>query len=371
MENIPVTSRPSQAMQRAQSAIASTDTLEGMHALAQIAERLSASTLVPLAYQSVQRKERAGKATEVTQNPSGVSNCMIALDIANRLGMPPLMVMQHLFVIDGKPSWSAQMVIASINSSGRFSPLRFEVEERGERTIEYTERVWDRAADRWVRNEKKATIQDFSIKAVSTGPNGELYEGPAVSMEMAIQEGWYARNDSKWRSPDMARVMARYRAAAFFGRMYAPERLLGLPMDDEVRDTIDVTASATHEFTGPVFVEPARVEEPALAVEPAQDEAPTSPPEPETTQAAVAPTPEEPVQSRGKPVTEAPKVDESKAGPAVNEGQIRVIQNSLERKGLSAADLCMALGIDSVPALPKARVNEALSWIDKAPKSEQ
>lgn len=371
MDTIPVTSRPTRSTDRAASSVATTDTLEGMLALEQIAERLSASTLVPLAYQRIQRKERAGKDAQFTQNPSGVSNCMIALDIANRLGMQALMVMQHLYVIDGKPTWSAQMVIASINSSGRFSPLRFVSEERGERVIEYTERVWNRQIDGWDRIPKTVTVNDFAVKAVSTGPSGEEYEGPWVSLEMAVQEGWFQRNDSKWRSPDMARVMARYRAAAFFGRLYAPERLLGLPMEDEVRDIIDVTASATHEFAPASDnnqSEAKIVGDASVATETRTVEEVVAEPTPK---ADASPGIETAAPTRGKPATEAPKAEEGREAPLISEGQVRVINNTLDRKGISAADLCIALDIDSVPALPKSRVNEALSWIEKAPKSDQ
>jgi hypothetical protein len=57
-------------------------------------------------------------------------------------------------------------------------------------------------------------------------------------MEMAVNEGWYGKNGSKWRS--MPDLMMRYRSAAFFGRIYAPELLMGLPTADEVHDVFSV-----------------------------------------------------------------------------------------------------------------------------------
>ena len=50
---------------------------------------------------------------------------LIALDIANRTGMNPLNVMQNLYVVKGKPSWSGQMCIGLVNNSKRFTPLEF------------------------------------------------------------------------------------------------------------------------------------------------------------------------------------------------------------------------------------------------------
>jgi hypothetical protein len=51
---------------------------------------------------------------------------------------------------------------------------------------------------------------------------------------MAVREGWYTKSDSKWKT--MPEVMLRYRAAAFFGRLYAPEIMLGMHSSEEVVD---------------------------------------------------------------------------------------------------------------------------------------
>jgi hypothetical protein len=59
---------------------------------------------------------------------------------------------------------------------------------------------------------------------------------------MAKREGWYSRRDkygnetSKWQT--MPELMLRYRAAAFFGRLYAPEILMGMQANDEVEDIV-------------------------------------------------------------------------------------------------------------------------------------
>ena len=73
-----------------------------------------------------------------------------------------------------------------------------------------------------------------------------------VSMEMAVNEGWYGKNGSKWQS--MPDLMLRYRSAAFFGRIYAPELLMGLPGADEVRDTIDLTNDGDGGYSVPEAV---------------------------------------------------------------------------------------------------------------------
>lgn len=164
-------------------------------ALAQrVARALSESSLVPEQYR---------------QN---IPNCLVALEIAHRIGASPLFVCQNLYVISGRPSWSSTFIIASINSCGRFSPLRFTLKGSGmERTC---------------------------VASAIEKATGEILEGPAVSMAMAKAEGWLGKNGSKWQT--MPELMLRYRSAAFFGRLYAPEMLLGMQAAEEVQDVIDV-----------------------------------------------------------------------------------------------------------------------------------
>ena len=57
---------------------------------------------------------------------NNIGNCVIAVDMAMRMNANPLMVMQNLDIIKGKPSFSSKFLIATINASGRYSPLRYE-----------------------------------------------------------------------------------------------------------------------------------------------------------------------------------------------------------------------------------------------------
>jgi hypothetical protein len=61
-------------------------------------------------------------------------------------------------------------------------------------------------------------------------------------MAMAKKEGWATKAGSKWLSfPDL---MIRYRAAAFWGRLYASDLLLGLQTQEEAIDVQQVTVRA-------------------------------------------------------------------------------------------------------------------------------
>jgi hypothetical protein len=154
-----------------------------------VAKMLSQSDLVPVTFK--------GK----------IENCLIALNMAGRIGADPLMVMQNLYIVHGKPAWSSTFLIATLNASGRFSPLRYEENES----------------------------DGGSCRAIATDlKSGERCEGIWVSMAMAKAEGWSEKAGSKWKT--MPQLMRRYRAATFFTRQFAPEISMGIHTQDEVED---------------------------------------------------------------------------------------------------------------------------------------
>lgn len=166
-------------------------------------------------FELMQRMAKLLSASELIPKEfkNNIPNTVIALEMAHRVQASPLAVMQNLYIVHGKPSWSSQFIIAAINNTGNFSPLRFDM--KGEND--------NRTCMAWAV--EKAT--------------GERLEGPPVTMAMAKQEGWLDKNGSKWKT--MPELMLRYRAGTFFGRLYAPEILMGMQSVDEVRDIIDVT----------------------------------------------------------------------------------------------------------------------------------
>jgi hypothetical protein len=190
-----------------------------------VARCLASSTLVPQIYR--------GRTDEA------VGNCMIAINFAQRVKADPLMVMQNLNVIQGRPSWSSPFLIALVNTSGKFTELSFEFSgEPG--TDSYGCRA---SAD------SKAT--------------GKTLVGAEITIKMAKDEGWYGRNGSKWRT--MPQQMLIYRAAAFWARVYAPEVSMGLMTAEEAEDIIDLEPSAYRE------VSPAKGRARSRAAVPAND----------------------------------------------------------------------------------------------------
>lgn len=145
-----------------------------------------------------------------------LGNCVIAIDMAMRMNANPLMVMQNLDIIKGKPSWSSKFLIATINASGRFTPLRYEF--RGNEGDE----TW--------------ACRAFAYEAWDKEHREPLY-GDWVSIGMAKKEGWTEKNGSKWNT--MPGQMLRYRSAAFWQRVYCPEIAMGLMTTEEAQDIDD------------------------------------------------------------------------------------------------------------------------------------
>lgn len=178
----------------------------------QMAETLAKSTIIPREYQG---------------NPS---NCMIAVEMSVRLNTSPMMVMQNLHVINGRPAWSSQWIISMINNSRKYkTELQYEMGNSPE-------------------------DGGLSCYAWAMDREGHKVVGPKITMKMADAEGWIGKNGSKWKT--MPEVMIRYRAASFFGRVNCPDMIMGIYSREEVLD-MDLDEPASTVEPGTVTVEPA------------------------------------------------------------------------------------------------------------------
>lgn len=145
-------------------------------------------------------------------------DCTIAIDIANRNGMSPLSVMQNLYVVKGKPTWSGQACIAMLRASKEYEHVKPVM-------------VGERNTDGW----------GCYFKAIDKS-DGEVAKGTLVTIQMAKDEGWYSKPGSKW--PTMPEQMLQYRAAAFFARIYMPNALMGFGVEGEAEDISPVPVQA-------------------------------------------------------------------------------------------------------------------------------
>ena len=205
-----------------------------------VCKMFASSELVPDMY----------RVTDKNSEEKATANCMIAIEIAQRIGASPLMVMQNMTPIYGKPSWSSKFLIATVNTCGRFNPLKFRFMEKGNLgMVDYTEytKVWvNGQTGRGYYKIEAVTkqfdgrkIADIECVAYTTAKGSEeVLESSPVSIRLAIQEGWYTKNGSKWQT--MTRQMLMYRAASFWTNAYAPELSMGMRTVEEYQDIIDV-----------------------------------------------------------------------------------------------------------------------------------
>ena len=198
-------------------------------------ENENAPVLIPTmeerAFALAQREATALASSDLVPKEfrGNIPNCLIALNLAKRIKADPLMVLQNLDVIHGRPAFRATFLIACLNQCGRFTPLRYRFTGEGD----------------------DKTCVAYANDLVT----GEEYEGPPVSIAMAKAEGWATKAGSKWRTlPDL---MLRYRAAAFFARTTAPEVAMGLYTSDELHD-IDVTPTGASAQSASAALENAR-----------------------------------------------------------------------------------------------------------------
>ena len=170
--------------------------IEAFESAQRMASSLAQSDIVPMSF----------------RGQKGLANCIVALEIANRMNMSTIQVMQNLNVIHGRPSWSSQFIIGLIQGCGRFEGF-----------------TYDEAPD---------SCQCFAVLKTT----GEQVSGPKITLDMAKKEGW--TKNSKWQT--MPQTMLRYRAASAFGRFHIPDLILGIQSVEE-NEVIDAEVAVVPE----------------------------------------------------------------------------------------------------------------------------
>lgn len=182
-----------------------------------------------------------------TTNPEkkATANCLVAIEMSMRVGASPLMVMQNMAIIQGKPAWSSKFLIATVNTCGRFNPLQYQFKDLGlVGQVEYTEYEGKYINNVWknIQTVKKfdgSQLRNLQCVAFTSQKGSEeVLESSPISIMLAIKEGWYTKVGSKW--PTMERQMLMYRAASFWTSTYAPEVSMGMPTHEEAQDTINI-----------------------------------------------------------------------------------------------------------------------------------
>ncbi|MCA0214765.1 MAG: hypothetical protein LCH79_16500 [Proteobacteria bacterium] len=291
------------------------------------ARMITESTLVPALYRRWV-PENKSKNAPLVENVNALSNAIIALNLATRMRADVLAVMQNLNIIENRPSWASTFVIGMINACGRFTTLRFVVTDLGDKEVTYAVGRWEDTpqGSRKRYTNETAVVRNLSCVAICTDiASGAELRSPTVDVEMAVREGWYGRDGSKWQT--MPELMLHYRCGAFFGRLYASDLLMGLQTAEELRDlgllepqadgTYQAASDLPPQHTPPraegvarpqsrsasaVAAAPA-VDEEAAQVAPAADQ-PSSPPPPPAPAATPAQPAAEPASPPSPPASE-------------------------------------------------------------------
>ena len=194
--------KPEKPREYNDSIVASFDTERGFNLMQRGAQAFATSGIVPKAY----------------INNAGA--CMIAMNMARRMGADPMMVMQNLYIVHGNPTFSAKFMVASFNGCGRYESIkyRFDVDEK--------------------TGDKTGCVA-YAREKIS----GDIIEGPKVTLAMAKAEGWVDKPGSKWKT--MPEVMLMYRAATLMIRAYAPGLSMGFSTIEEVEDTAATVTGST------------------------------------------------------------------------------------------------------------------------------
>lgn len=230
--------------------------VNNMQASCKMARVLASSTLVPVDY----------------RGEKGVGNCVIAMDIAARNKISPLVVMQNMYVVEGRPSWSSQFLIGAVNSCGRFSSLKWRIQRPGRKIKAFIKKYNGATEPREIEN---ITCVAYA-KDLKTG---EELTSPEISIQTAVDEGWYSKKGSKWQT--MPELMLRYRTAAAFCRCYCPEITMGVYTTEEVMDIEADAADAGYAAEPTTSEREAFINSTAAAKEPVKEEIKADAPEQE------------------------------------------------------------------------------------------
>lgn len=162
-------------------------------------------------FKTAQRMAQLLMASEIApQNYRGkLSDCVIAIDMANRMGVSPIVIMQNSQIVQGNFAWKGTACKAMIDGCGKYRKSYYvEVGTRGE--------------DSW----------GYYLEAVDK--EDKIVKGVTVDIAMAKSEGWYGKSGSKWKT--MPELMLKYRAAAFFFRTECASLAMGFLTAEEQED---------------------------------------------------------------------------------------------------------------------------------------
>jgi hypothetical protein len=135
------------------------------------------------------------------------SDCLIAMQMAASLRVTPFEVMKGIYVIDGKPAFTAQFALALVNRFGPFdAPIKCRTTGSG---------------------------LELCVTAYAKFAGTEEEATATATMKGAHAAGW-TKNRNYEAIPEQ---MLFYKAALMLIRRYCPHILMGMLTEDEVKST--------------------------------------------------------------------------------------------------------------------------------------
>ena len=125
-------------------------------------------------------------------------DCFVVVQLAVELGISPLTALQNVFMIGGRPAYTAKFAVALANRAKVFAgPIRWKIE----------------------KGEKKEDLEVTAYAPLNDGDTAEV----TLSYRTAMAEGW-TRNKKYSTIPEQ---MLRWRSAKWLIDLHCPEILLG------------------------------------------------------------------------------------------------------------------------------------------------
>jgi hypothetical protein len=137
------------------------------------------------------------------------NNCFIAIHMAMRLNIDPLLAIQNIYLVNGNPGLSAKLCISLANRSGVFAD-----------NIVFTE---------------TGSGDELAVTASAKLKSNGQFVSKTMSLKEAHAAGWTGK--PVWKS--QPGQMLSYRTATQLIRLYAPDAILGMTTVEEREDVSD------------------------------------------------------------------------------------------------------------------------------------
>ena len=161
--------------------------------------------LMEKVFELEQRKAKAMIQSNILpQNFKNIGDVIVLNEMSRNLNIPVVLLAQQMYIVHGKVGFSGQFSIALLNKAVELEKI-----------------------DSW-NFEKR---EDGAVRVVAE-KNGQKLEGTWIDKELVKNNGWLS--NKHWSNN--FDLMAHYRAATWFLRLYLPEMLMGMHTVDEIED---------------------------------------------------------------------------------------------------------------------------------------